>query len=163
MKMFGKKKDERPAIRTRPEDIISTVRSALESNQIKFNYVEDRKVFQTGFMGDDLPITAIIAIDDVNIHFACMLDLKAKVDNFKEVAWNLNCINKTLAYGSFFLDPNDGTITFEYGFPYTEANVSEGFILDFLKGTVHTVDQYDGDLKTMAEKGNTRCDDRMFA
>ncbi|MGN1044532.1 MAG: YbjN domain-containing protein, partial [Candidatus Methanomethylophilaceae archaeon] len=100
---------------------------------------------------DDLPISISISIDDISIRFICYLDLKAKEERYREVTWELNDINRHLIFGAFFLDPDDGMISFEYSYPYIEADVSQGFILGFMKMLANTVDRYDGDLKKLAE------------
>ena len=148
--MFGKKanKSEAP---TDPEQVVSVIKNALDSQDFKYRYVDEAKLFVTSFMGDDLPIATNIRVLDGVIHFMLLLDLKTSPDNFSKVSWELNCINKQLMFGAFILDPDDGMISFEYGFPYVEADVSSAFILYFTKCMVDTVDAHDGDLKKIAE------------
>jgi hypothetical protein len=117
--------------------------------------------FATRFMGDDLPIDLNIIIDDLALHFIAHLDLRASPDNFNNVAWNLNCINKKMVFGAFYLDPDDGMISFEYGLPYVEADLSPKFLMSFIRIFVQIVDEHDGELKQIAEKV-TRNNDTMY-
>ena len=150
--MFGRKKDKSGlSVRTTKRDMISKMRVALETAEFKYKYDEANSAFMTGFMGDDLPIATHIIVSDVSLQFVCLLDLSSKPENFSKVAWDLNCINKQLAFGAFCLDQEDGMISFEYGLPYVEADYSTEFILSFIKILVSTVDKYDGDLKKIAE------------
>ena len=147
--MFGKKST---SVKLTKDSMYDLIKNAFETNGLKYNGLDDQKVIQTGFMGDDLPIALNIYVDDLAIRFVSMLNLKAEPENFSKVAWELNCINKKLKFGCFYLDPDDGFIMFEYGFPYAEADVSEGFILAFTKMVADTVDAHDGDLKKIAER-----------
>ncbi len=148
--MFGRK-EEKPKEPTSPEKVVSVIKTALDSKNFKYRYDEDEHVFITSFMGDDLPIGTTIRVLKGVIHYMCLLDLKASPDNYSKVAWELNCINKKLMFGAFVLDPDDGMISFEYGYPFVEADVSPEFILYFTKSMVDTVDEYDGSLKKLAE------------
>ena len=162
--MFGKKKEEAESKSTLTvKDVTDIVRNALEDAKLKYNYISESNVFVTGFMGDDLPITANIGIRDGILRYVCHLDLKAQTENYKNVAWELNCINKNLMFGMFYLDPDDGMISFEYNFPYAEASLSEGFVLAFLQMAGKTVDKYDGDLKKLAETVKTSHDNSMYS
>lgn len=104
------------------------------------------------FQGDDLPIPVGIMVDDTVIHFRAHLDLRANPKNFPTVLSEINSINKDLLYDSFSMDPEEGFIFFDYGFPYQEARASPGFFLSFLQMIVRTVDEHDGALKEIAEK-----------
>ena len=103
-------------------------------------------------MGDDLPINLAIKIHDISLHFICNLDFIAEPDRFREVCWALNDINKKLMFGAFYLDPEDGQITFEYGMPFLETNFSEITLAALIKMMVETVDRHDGDLQKIAKK-----------
>lgn len=149
MSMLGLKK--KPVV-TPKEDVIKAMKDALEANEFKYSFDPEKNLFMTKFMGDDLPIAVNILVDDMAMHFICLLDLRAEPGNFNTVAWNLNCINKKLIFGAFYLDPEDGMITFEYGFPFLEAKPSPEFLMSFVSLLVNTVDQHDGDLKQIAEK-----------
>jgi hypothetical protein len=153
---IGKK---RPVI-TPKEDVIKAMKEGLDANEFKYNYDPAKSLFITSFMGDDLPIAMNIYIDDMAIHFVCLLDLRAAPENYNTVAWNLNCINKKLVFGAFYLDPDDGMITFEYGFPFLEAKVSPEFLISFIAHFVKIVDEHDGDLKLLAEAATPR--DSMY-
>ena len=147
--MFGKNKDKP---RMTQKQIYALIKNAFESQGIKYDEIKEKGIIQTGFMGDDLPIALNVIVDDTVIRFVSLLDFNAKPENFANVAWELNCINKNLAFGCFYLDPDDGYVMFEEAFPYGEAQVSESFILAFTKMVSKTVDKYDGDLKKIAEK-----------
>ena len=147
--LFGRKKGE--SVKKDQKSITELVRKSLEIAEIKYNYSSKDNCFICHFMGDDLPITMSISIDEISIRFICYLDLKAKEEKYREVTWELNDINRSLIFGAFFLDPDDGMISFEYSFPYIEAEVSHGFILSFMKMLADTVDRNDADLKKLAE------------
>jgi hypothetical protein len=144
---IGKKKP----VMTTKQEVIDAMTTGLESSELKYKFDQEKSLFTTSFMGDDLPIGVNILIDDVAAHFILFLDLKAAPENYKTVAWDLNCLNKKLVFGSFYLDPEDGMITLEYGFPYLEARVSPDFLISFVGLLVRTVDEHDGDLKQLAE------------
>ena len=154
--MFGKKRNQSPLSaprgRTTKDQVISVIKSALDSQDFKYKFDEENNVFVTSFMGDDLPIGTLLNVRDEVLHFAFFLNLKASPENYKEVVWELNIINKNLMFGTFYLDPDDGMISFDYGFPYSEVNMSQGFFLAFTHALLDTVDENDGKLKRIAEK-----------
>ncbi len=160
--MFGLKKEAEKTSQMTAEEVYSMVRSAFDKAELKYGVIPENKIIQTTFMGDDLPIKMNIIVDDMVIRFVCLLDFRAASENFREVAWQLNCINKELVFGGFYLDPEDGFVMFEDAFPYKEAKVSEEFILAFSKLMGQTVDKYDGDLKKIAEKVQRPFDDAMY-
>lgn len=136
---------------TKPETVVKTIQEAFGAADITFKFDQDRKVFMVPFQGDDLPIPLGIAVDDVVLHFRAHLALRAEPKNYQKVLTEINNINKDLLYGSFSMDPEEGLIFFDYGFPYQEAKVSHGFFLSFLQMIVKTVDEHDGSLKEIAE------------
>jgi len=160
--MFGLKKEAEKINQMTATDVYSMVRTAFDKAELKYGVIPENKIVQTTFMGDDLPIKMNIIVDDMVIRFVCLLDFKANTENYKEVAWQLNCINKELVFGGFYLDPEDGFVMFEDAFPYKEAKVSEEFILAFSKLMGQTVDKYDGDLKKIAEKVQRPGSDAMY-
>ena len=149
---------------TEKADIIRMIKEYFEEAELKYKFDDDENLptYITGSMGDDLPILAVIHIRDESLSFTCPLNLKANPDNYQKVIWELNKINKQLIYGAFYLDPEDGFIVYEYGFPYNEAKFTKDFFLGFLQMTVDTVDQFDGDLKQLAEKVNRPEYDMMY-
>ena len=150
--MFGRRRSTEPkAMKQDTDSITELVRRSLDVAELKYTYSNATNHFSIVFMGDDLPINVNLVVDDLTIRFVSHLDLKAKPEKYKDVAWELNGINKRLRFGAFYLDPDDGMISFEYSFPYVEANPSTDFILAFMKMFVGTVDEYDGDLKNLAE------------
>ncbi|MBO5547247.1 MAG: YbjN domain-containing protein [Candidatus Methanomethylophilaceae archaeon] len=149
---FGKKNETKKYGLTGDDDVITTIRKALESNDMKYQYSDDYKMFTVPIQGDDLPIMMNMVVQDAAIHFVCPLALKAEPNNFEKVAWELNGINKTLPFGAFFLDPDEGLISFEYGYIFVETKMSQEFVLSMMKHMVKTVDQHDGDLKKLAEE-----------
>lgn len=159
--MFGLKKEEKRSQMT-ADEVYSMVKTAFDKAELKYGLIPENKVVQTMFMGDDLPIKMNLVVNDMVIRFVCLLDFQAAPGNFKEVTWQLNAINKELVFGSFYLDPEDGFVMFEDAFPYKEAKVSEEFILAFSRLMAQTVDKYDGDLKTIAEKVERPFDDAMY-
>lgn len=148
--MFGNRNTEKTSMTK--EQIYDLIKTSYDSLDIKYGERKEDGVIMTGFMGDDLPIRMNIFVNDTTIRFVSLLDFKSEPDNFSKVAWELNCINKNLIFGSFYLDPDDGYVMFEEAFPYREAQVSKDFILAFTKLVRDTVDAYDGDLKKIAEK-----------
>lgn len=161
-RMFGLKKEAEKTSQMTAAEVYSMVRSAFDKAELKYGVIPENRILQTTFMGDDLPIKMNIIVDDMVIRFVCLLDFRAVPENFKEVAWQLNGINKELVFGGFYLDPEDGFVMFEDAFPYKEAKVSEEFILAFAKLMGQTVDKYDGDLKKIAEKVQRPFDDAMY-
>ena len=161
-RMIGLKKEAEKTSQMTAAEVYSMVRSAFDKAELKYGVIPENRILQTTFMGDDLPIKMNIIVDDMVIRFVCLLDFRAVPENFKEVAWQLNGINKELVFGGFYLDPEDGFVMFEDAFPYKEAKVSEEFILAFAKLMGQTVDKYDGDLKKIAEKVQRPFDDAMY-
>ncbi len=148
--MFGIKNTEKTGMTK--DQIYNLIKSSYDSVDLKYGERKEDGVIITGFMGDDLPIRMNIFVNDITIRFVSLLDFKSAPDNFSKVAWELNCINKNLVFGAFYLDPDDGYVMFEEAFPYKEAQVSKDFILAFTGMIKETVDAYDGDLKKIAEK-----------
>ena len=136
---------------TKPETVIKTIQDAFGAANITFKFNQEANVFMVPFQGDDLPIPLGIAVSDVVLHFRANLALRANPQNYQKVLSEINGINKDLLYGSFSMDPEEGFIYFDYGFPYQEAKVSQGFFLSFLQMIVKTVDEHDGALKEIAE------------
>lgn len=134
-------------------ELVKLIKEYFDKAEIKYDFEEKEgySTYVTGAMGDDLPILMLIHISDESLSFSCPLKLKAAPDNYQKVVWELNLINKNLIYGAFYLDPEDGFIVYEYGFPYTEARFTEEFFLGFIRMIYSTVDEHDGDLKKIAE------------
>ena len=61
-------------------------------------------------------------------------------------------INKNLMFGAFYLNSEDGQISFEYGLPFVESNYSVETLGSIIKLIVETVDKHDGDLEKIAKK-----------
>lgn len=146
--LFGRKSKSRMT----QVDALILIKNSLEAQKLEYKVDEKTRAFYTKFQGDDLPIAVSIVTDEISICFVMHLDLCATPDNYNNVAWSLNCINKKLCFGSFKLDPEDGTITFEYGLPFVESNYSIEFFVSLTKLLVNTVDEFDGELKKIAEK-----------
>ena len=136
---------------TKSETVVNTIQESFGAADITFKFDQEQKVFMVPFQGDDLPIPVGIAVNDTVIHFRAHLALRANPQNFQKVLSEINGINKDLLYGSFSMDPEEGFIYFDYGFPYQEAKVSHEFFLSFLQMIVKTVDEHDGALKEIAE------------
>ena len=67
-------------------------------------------------------------------------------------------------FGAFYLDSEDGQITFEYGVPFLETNFSEVTLAALVKMMVETVEKHDGDLQKIAEKAaKSDSENPMFA
>ena len=153
---FGKKsnKIEAPPIRkglSQPE-MFALVRRTFDEAGWKYEAKTDKYAILTSFMGDDLPIAAMIRVDEGSVHFSCLLDLEVPMDKYSEICWNLNEINANLKYGSFTLDSDDGKIMFNYGMVFVESNFSVDFIKALVRMVVNTVDEYDGELKKITVK-----------
>lgn len=154
--MFGKeKKPELPEIKKTftKIDAIKLIKKAIEDEGMEFDYAgeDDMGIFRLNIMGDDLPIQMNIIVGDCTIRYKCNLDITTKKENYEKVAWQLNIINMRVTFGAFYLDPDDGMISFLYNFPYAKANLDSEFILAFIKMIGDTVDTYDGELKCIAE------------
>ena len=78
--MFGRKKGG--SVKKDQKSITELVRKSLEIAEIKYNYSSKDNCFICHFMGDDLPITMSISIDEISIRFICYLDLKAKEEKY---------------------------------------------------------------------------------
>ena len=102
--------------------------------------------------GDDLPINMVIEVKDASLHLICPLDFVAEEIKYYDVCWNLSIINKGLDFGAFYLNPEDGRISFEYGMIFLESNMSDRFVLSLITLVLKTVDKFDGDLMKLATK-----------
>ncbi len=94
----------------------------------------------------------LVIVESSTLVFLSPLNLEAKQENFKTVAWELNNINKGIKFGKFNLDAENGRILYQFSFPYVEAAVSKKFFATFLQIVLETVDEHDGDLKKIAER-----------
>lgn len=161
--MFGKKKtsiekDPEAYMRQMHEHVVKVCKSTFDKAGWQYTFKPDEDVILSGFMGDDLPINFALIIRDISMHFVCRLAFEAEPDKFKEVCWALNDINKTLIFGAFYLDSEDGEITFEWGMPFLETDFSEETIGSLIKMIVETVDKHDGDLEKIAKKVSPKSD-----
>ena len=157
--MFGRKKDKTVSsdatLKGNQKDITKVILTTFDKAGWKYDYDAEKSVVISGFMGDDLPIHFALFIREASLHFLCNLDFVAEPDKFKDVCWALNDINKKLSFGAFYLDPEDGQVTFEYGLPHLETNYSDTMIAGLIKMIVDTVDKFDGDLQKSAVKKAT--------
>jgi len=155
--MFGKKsnkpKTERD-IKNNQAAMIKVIRSTFDRAGWKYNFKPEDNIFITSFMGDDLPIATMIVVQEMSVQFVCNLDFVAEPDRFKEVCWALNEINRTLSFGCFHLDDEEGHILFEYGLIYVDSSFDENAIASVIKMVVGTVDKHDGDLQKIAKKSD---------
>ena len=153
--MFGRKKDKTVSsdatLKGNQKDITKVILTTFDKAGWKYDYDAEKSVVISGFMGDDLPILTTLTVSDRVISFRCPLQLKAAPENYDKVVNALNDINFKLLMGAFYLDKNAGFILYEYGFPYNNSKLSEGFFLAILKMVIDTVDDHDGDLKGLAE------------
>lgn len=143
------------------EEVCRIVRKVLDGGKVKYEVPDDHTI-ATGFMGDDLPIRMVITTGDSRLAFVCLLDLVADKSAYPKVAWELNRINSGLAFGAFYMNPEDGHIFFEYAFLYATSPVTEEFVLTFIKLVAKVVDDHDGDLKKLAESGCSQARDPMI-
>ena len=143
------------------EEVRRIVRKVLDGGGVKYEVADDHTI-ATGFMGDDLPIRMVITTDNSRLAFVCLLDLVAEASAYPKVTWELNRINSGLAFGAFYMNPEDGHIFFEYAFPYATSPVTEEFVLTFIKLVAQVVDDHDGDLKKLAESGCSSARDPMI-
>ena len=155
--MFGKKKSDNNKnpetyIKNKQNEMIRLVKSTFDKEGWEYEFDSENNVFGSGFMGDDLPIRILIFVREASVHFICNLYFEAEPDKFKEVCWALNEINKKLTFGAFYLDLEDGQITFEYGMIFIESNLSEGALASIIRMLIKTVDVHDGDLQKIAKK-----------
>ena len=139
------------------EEVRRIVRKVLDGANVKYE-AADEHIITTGFMGDDLPIRMVITTDNNRLAFVCLLDLVAEKSAFPKVTWELNRINSSLAFGAFYMNPDDGHIFFDYAFPYATSPVTEEFVVTFIKLVAQIVDEHDGDLKKLAEEGSASRD-----
>ncbi len=151
MGLFGKKDKGDDTVLTTKKDAIGMISKYLKDVEVEYEYNEEHSTFVMGTMGDDLPILTTLTVSDRVISFRCPLQLKAAPENYDKVVNALNDINFKLLMGAFYLDKNAGFILYEYGFPYNNSKLSEGFFLAILKMVIDTVDEHDGDLKGLAE------------
>ncbi len=151
MGLFGKKDKGDDTVLTTKKDAIGMISKYLKDVEVEYEYNEEHSTFVMGTMGDDLPILTTLTVSDRVISFRCPLQLKAAPENYDKVVNALNDINFKLLMGAFYLDKNAGFILYEYGFPYNNSKLSEGFFLAILKMVIDTVDDHDGDLKGLAE------------
>ena len=153
--MFGRKKkeiDPETYIKNKQAEMTNLIKSAFESAGWDYTFKTESNTIVSGFMGDDLPIHIGIIVREISLHFVCPLDFVAEPDKFKEVCWALNEINKGLMFGAFYLNSEDGQISFEYGLPFVETNFSKETLASIIKLIVETVDKHDGDLEKIAKK-----------
>ena len=143
------------------DEVRRIVKKVLDGANVKYEVADDH-VISTGFMGDDLPIRMIITTDNSRLAFVCLLDLVAEKSAFPKVTWELNRINSNLAFGAFYMNPEDGHIFFEYAFPYATSPVTDEFVATFIRLVAQVVDDHDGDLKKLAESGCSRSHDPMI-
>lgn len=143
------------------EEVRRIVRKVLDGANVKYEVTDDHTI-ATGFMGDDLPIRMVITTDNSRLAFVCLLDLVAEKSAYPKVTWEINRLNSALAFGAFYMNPDDGRIFFEYAFPYATSPVTEEFVLTFIKLVAQVVDDHDGDLKKLAESGCSQARDPMI-
>ncbi len=142
-------------------DVRRIVMRVLDAANVKYE-AADEHIISTGFMGDDLPIRMVITTDNNRLAFVCLLDLVAERSAYPKVTWELNRINSGLAFGAFYMNPDDGHILFEYAFPYATSPVTDEFVATFIKLVAQVVDDHDGDLKKLAENGCSSVHDPMI-
>lgn len=151
--MLGRRKEKEPEIKRGNDQtsVTKIVRESLESIELKYSYDSTYNVFKIIFNNDDLFVTMNIFIDECSLRFVSYLDVTTREDKLKDVALELSKINSKILFGVFYIDPNDSEITFDYSFPYLEADVKKDFVLDFLDLLTDTVFKYIEDLKKLAE------------
>ena len=138
--MFGMRKGT-------PEGVFKTLRNALDKRDFKYEVDEDNQAIGLSVMGDDLPISTMIQVNDNHVRFTAILAFKAIEASYKDVAWNLNLLNTELTFGSFSLNPEDGIVRFDYSYIISNAKPTEDILIALLKMVWTTVDEHDGDLK----------------
>ncbi len=148
--MFGIKKDNKKSVADK-DMIVNQIRKFLDEDEIHYGYDSSDKIFRAVFKGDDLPIRTLMKVTDVSVQFVCLLDLQADSKKFQDVCWRLNDINRKLSFGAFYLDPDDGFVSFEYGLIYADSNISSSTLRSTLGLVLETADQHDGELKKIAE------------
>ena len=148
--MLGIKKDNKKSVADK-EMIVGLIKKFLDECDVHYGYDDSEKIFRAVFKGDDLPIRTLMKVTEVSVQFVCLLDMQANADKFRDVCWRLNDINRTLSFGAFYLDPDDGFVSFEYGLIYADSNISSSTLRSTLALVIETVDQHDGELKKIAE------------
>ena len=157
--MFGRKKTEKAPVKSLEGAAIRSVKECFDKNGWKYELDEKNNKFTTGFMGDDLPISVVIVLNDISMNIVCLLDFQAVPEKFSDVVWNLNEINRNLPLGLFSLNPEDGYISFSYAHFFPNHPPAPEFVEALIGAIVETVDQNDGNLKKIAEVSGNRAGD----
>ncbi len=159
---FSRKDKEQNGPETTKEDAVRIIKETFDSMGVPYEFDPEKSAFAAGFKGDDLDIMVMVLVRDDILSFVCPLDLKAGPDNYQNVVWALNGINMGLVFGMFYLEPENGFIVFEYGFPYSQSRLPKDFFMSLLNKVLETVDARDGDLKKIAEKASRPDYDMMY-
>lgn len=152
--MFGKKKKAGKMVMDR-DSMFSLLLKTMDSAGWKYEVIKDHYIIQTGCMGDDLVIGILIQVREVSFHIKCMLDFVVEEARFSEVCWNLNNINKDLSFGAFYLNSDDGSVSFEYGMVFVETKMSMEFLTVLISMLTKVVDEHDGDLMKIATRSGS--------
>lgn len=140
--MFGRKGDTR-------DSLFRKIRKIFDKNGIEYKRDDSNYIFVTPQMGDDLPITIFITVEEGTMEFRCKLAFEVMEDNYQIVLDAINRLNTQITLGAFVIDPENGWVMYRYSYIYIDVKPNEDLILSLLKMAIDTVDQHDGALKAL--------------
>lgn len=134
--------------------VYSTMVSALNAKDWKFEEREADLTIVSAYTGDDLTIRFFIEIDAERevIRFIASMPFKIAEDKRVDGAIAVCVANYGLVNGSFDYDINDGEVRFRLTTSYVGCEVGEDFFMDMMATALMTTDDYN-DKFLMLSKG----------
>ncbi len=142
-----------PEQQAQAKKVYQTMLAALDG--IKWNYTrhDDDLTVVFDYQGDDIPITALMAIDPMRevIRFIAPMAFKMDKDKVVDGAVAVAVANYGMVNGSFDYDISDGEIRFRLTTSYHDSTIGKDFYIDMMSTALHTTDNYNEKFMMLAK------------
>ena len=141
--------------KTTDEKAYKLLQETFDSNGWSYKTVEENMGILSSFKGDDLNIGFHAFVRQGAIRMSAILSFKVPEKDMKDFVWNLNKINSDLLFGNFTLNPDEGFVTFDYAYIFSEAKPSTELLESIIGMVINTTDRFDGKLHNLLSEDET--------
>lgn len=126
--------------------IAMTIKDSLDSSDYRYDYEDER--FEMGFTLDNDRVRVRIFYNEEKEWFSIVVypSHAIPVSKVEKILPALNNINKSLLFGTFFVDPEDGELAFRVSMSVDNRSINDTMVAVMLSTSLNTVDENINDI-----------------
>lgn len=126
--------------------IAMTIKDSLDSSDYHYDFEDER--FEMGFTLDNDRVRVRIFYNEEKEWFSVVVypSHAIPVSKVEKILPTLNNINKSLLFGTFFVDPEDGELTFRVSSSVDNRSINDTMVAVMLSTALNTVDENINDI-----------------